>query len=39
MAIDVREATTDAELEAWRRVRLAVLPGERCKTVAEMRAM
>ena len=39
MGIVVREASSDAELEAWRRVRMAVLPGERCATVAEMRAM
>jgi ribosomal protein S18 acetylase RimI-like enzyme len=39
MAIEVREAVTDAELEAWRHVRMTVLPGERCKSVAEMRAM
>ena len=29
---------TDADLEAWRRVRLAVLPDERAGTVEEMRA-
>jgi predicted N-acetyltransferase YhbS len=34
----IRTATTDDDLEAWRRVRLAVLPGERAQTVAEMRA-
>lgn len=41
MAIDVevRVAETDDELEAWRRVRIAVLPDERARTVAEMRAM
>lgn len=39
MAIAVRPAETDDDLEAWRRVRLAVLPGERCLSVAEMRAM
>ena len=41
MAIDVevRVAETDDELEAWRRVRMAVLPNERVRTVAEMRAM
>jgi ribosomal protein S18 acetylase RimI-like enzyme len=39
MGIEVREAATDAELEAWRQVRLTVLPGERARSVAEMRAM
>ena len=39
MSITVRDATSDADLEAWRRVRLAVLPDERCLSVAEMRAM
>lgn len=34
----IREATTDADLEAWRAIRLAVLPDERALTVAEMRA-
>lgn len=34
----IRPATTDADLEAWRRVRLAVLPDERAQTVEEMRA-
>jgi mycothiol synthase len=29
---------TDDDYEAWRQVRIAVLPGERCDTVAEMRA-
>jgi GNAT superfamily N-acetyltransferase len=36
--ITVRPAETDADLEAWRRVRLAVLPDERTLTVEEMRA-
>jgi len=35
--IDVRPAKTDAELEAWRQVRIAVLPNERCPSVEEMR--
>jgi GNAT superfamily N-acetyltransferase len=39
VTIDVREATSDTDLEAWRRVRMTVLPDERCKSVAEMRAM
>ena len=29
---------TDDDYEAWRSVRIAVVPGERCNTVAEMRA-
>ena len=39
MAIELRRAETDADLEAWRQVRIAVLPNERALTVAEMRAM
>jgi len=35
--IVVRPAQTDAELEAWRQVRLAVLPNERCSSVEELR--
>ena len=34
----IRTAETDGDLEAWRRVRLAVLPNERALSVAEMRA-
>jgi hypothetical protein len=30
--------TTDADYEAWRGIRIAVVPGERCDTVAEVRA-
>jgi GNAT superfamily N-acetyltransferase len=37
--VEVRVAETDEELEAWRRVRLAVLPNERARSVEEMRAM
>lgn len=37
MTVDVRAAETDADLDAWRQVRLAVLPNERCATVDEMR--
>jgi mycothiol synthase len=37
--VEVRVAETDEELEAWRRVRLVVLPDERARTVAELRAM
>jgi hypothetical protein len=36
--IRIRVAETDADLEAWRRVRLAVLPNERCAPVEWMRA-
>ena len=39
MTIEVREARSDVDLEAWRRVRLTVLPDERCLSVSEMRAM
>jgi mycothiol synthase len=35
--IAVRPAETDADLEAWRHVRMAVLPNERCASVEEMR--
>lgn len=35
----IRPAESDADLEAWRRVRLAVLPNERALSIAEMRAM
>ncbi|MFD3400975.1 GNAT family N-acetyltransferase [Kribbella sp. NPDC058693] len=37
MTTTIRTATTDADYEAWRAVRIAVLPYERCPTVAEMR--
>jgi mycothiol synthase len=36
--IELRVAASDAELEAWRRVRMAVLPNERTATVGELRA-
>ncbi len=36
--IEIRTAETDADLEAWRQVRIAVLPHERALTVAEMRS-
>lgn len=39
MSLRVRVADSDTDLEAWRRVRLAVLPNERALSVAEMRAM
>jgi mycothiol synthase len=35
--ISLRVAETDAELEAWRRVRIAVVPNERTASVEEMR--
>jgi mycothiol synthase len=36
--IAVRPAESDADLDAWRRVRMAVLPDERAQTVEEMRS-
>ncbi|HKO34388.1 MAG TPA: GNAT family N-acetyltransferase [Candidatus Limnocylindria bacterium] len=36
---DLREVITDADFEAWRSVRLAILPGERTATVEELKAM
>jgi GNAT superfamily N-acetyltransferase len=35
--IELRSAETDADLEAWRQVRVAVLPNERTGTVEELR--
>jgi predicted N-acetyltransferase YhbS len=35
--VDITECMTDDDYEAWRRVRMEVVPGERCDTVAEMR--
>lgn len=35
--IAVRRAESDADLEAWRRVRIAVVPNERAQTVDELR--
>jgi len=37
--ISLRVASSDADLENWRRVRVAVAPGERTATVDEIRAM
>lgn len=37
MNIQVRPAITDADYEAWRAVRIAVVPNERCPSVAELR--
>ena len=38
MTIELRRAVDDHELEAWRTVRMAVLPNERTSTVEEIRA-
>jgi mycothiol synthase len=35
--IELRSCETDADYEAWRRVRIAVLPNERCDSVEELR--
>ena len=35
----IRTAVTDADYEAWRAVRIATMPYERCPTVAEMREL
>lgn len=37
MTTTIRTAITDADYEAWRAVRIAVLPYERCATIAELR--
>ncbi len=34
--IAVRRAESDADLHAWRRVRIAAVPNERAQTVAEL---
>ena len=36
--MELTGCVTDDDYEAWRRVRMDVVPGERCDTVAEMRA-
>ena len=36
--MELTVCVTDDDYEAWRRVRMDVVPGERCDTVAEMRA-
>jgi mycothiol synthase len=36
--LTLRTAVSDADLERWRQVRLAVVPGERADSVADMRA-
>jgi mycothiol synthase len=35
----IRPATSDSDLEAWRRVRMAVVPNERAPSVAELRRL
>ncbi len=35
--MEIHVCATDEDYEAWRRIRIAVVPGERCDTVAEMR--
>ena len=35
--MELTECVTDADYEAWRAVRIAVVPGERCASVAELR--
>jgi len=37
MALDISTCTTDEDYEAWRRVRIAVVPYERTHSVAELR--
>lgn len=39
MTIELREVVADADLEAWRQVRIAVLPNERTESIEEMRRM
>lgn len=36
--MEISACVTDEDYEAWRQVRIEVVPGERCDTVAEMRA-
>ena len=36
--IRIREAVTDADLEAWRQVRIAILPNERTDTIEQLRS-
>jgi mycothiol synthase len=36
--MEISVCVTDDDYEAWRRVRMDVVPGERCATVAELRA-
>ncbi|WP_328523317.1 GNAT family N-acetyltransferase [Kribbella sp. NBC_00359] len=37
--MEIRAVETDADYEAWRQVRIAVLPHERCPSVAELREL
>jgi len=37
--VEIRPVRTDEDYEAWRQVRIAALPYERCPSVAELRAM
>jgi mycothiol synthase len=37
MALDISTCTTDEDYEAWRRVRIAVIPYERTQSLAELR--
>ncbi|WP_410791559.1 GNAT family N-acetyltransferase [Kribbella sp. C-35] len=37
MTTTIRTAITDADYEAWRAVRIAIMPYERCPSVAELR--
>lgn len=37
--VSIRTVVTDADYEAWRQVRIAALPNERCPSVAELREM
>src|SRR6266550_2671650 len=36
MSIELRTCETDADLEAWRRVRMAIVPNERTSSVEEL---
>jgi len=36
--VELSVCVTDEDYEAWRAIRIAVVPGERCDTVAELRA-
>ena len=37
--VSIRQAVTDADYEQWREVRIAVLPYERCPSLAELREL
>jgi GNAT superfamily N-acetyltransferase len=36
--VELSVCVTDEDYEAWRAIRIAVVPGERCDTIAELRA-